>query len=84
MIYFRHYEVLGNTALCKIYRDQCNTGSHRGAVLSGTRLFTTKIIKIITHRSSSICSVQLLKFNPIIRVINRMTCPDSAIETTLI
>ena len=83
MIYFRHYEVLDNTASRK------GRESHHDTVLAGNRLFTTQnvlsqIIKIITHRSSSICSVQLLKFNPIIRVINRMTCPDSAIETTLI
>ena len=45
MIYFRHYEVLDNTALCKTYRDQCKNGSHRGAVLAGTCLFTTQIIK---------------------------------------
>ena len=78
MIYFRHYDVPDNTAPRK-YRE-----SHRDTVLAGNRLFTTQIIKIIIHRSSSICSVQLLKSNTIILVIIRMTCPDSAIETTLI
>ena len=55
---------------------------HPGAVLAGNRVSTTQIIKIIPHRSSSICSIQLLISIEIILVIIRMRCPDSAIERT--